>query len=165
MKVENLYTTDCIRTNSGQYVNVFATKPSTIIIEDIAHSLSHQCRFGGHLPYLFSVAMHSISVSYLVPKEHAFAALMHDASEAYLLDIPRPIKERMPEYKGIEHQLMQVIAYKFGFQYPLHDEVKKADNIALENEWKEIFLGGSIQYIMPAARAKELFLQRFYELV
>ena len=164
MKTENLFTTDCIRTNSGQYVNVFATKPSTIIIEDIAHSLSHQCRFGGHLPYIFSVAMHSINVSYLVPKENAFAALMHDASEAYLLDIPRPIKNRLPEYKTIEDNLMKVIASKFGFEYPLHEEVKKADNIALENEWKEIFLGGSIKFLMPAARAKELFLQRFCEL-
>jgi hypothetical protein len=164
MQTENLYTTDCIRTNSGQYVNVFDPNPETILIEDVAHSLSHQCRFGGHLPYHFSVAMHSINVSYGVRSKHAFAGLMHDASEAYLLDIPRPIKNRMPEYKTIEDNLMKVIAAKFGFEYPLHDEVKEADNIALENEWREIFLGNSIKFIMPAVRSKELFLQRFYEL-
>lgn len=53
MTTENLYTTDCIRTSSGQYVNVFNPDPNTIKIEDIAHSLSMQCRFGGHLPYHF----------------------------------------------------------------------------------------------------------------
>lgn len=137
---ENLYTPDCIRTFSGQYVNVFDPDPDTILIEDIAHALSHQCRFGGHLPMYYSVAQHSVLCAVSVPSEHALAALLHDASEAYMLDIPSPIKKRLPEYKKLEDNLMQVIAKKFEFQYPLHDEVKNADKILLVKEWQKLMI-------------------------
>lgn len=161
---ENLYTTDCIRTSSGQYVNVFNPDPDTILIQDISHSLSMQCRFGGHLPFHFSVAQHSINVSYLVPPEYAFAALMHDASEAYLLDIPRPIKNRMPEYKIIEDNLMKVIAAKFEFEWPMDDVIKQADNKALEHEWQEIFLNGNLSHQWDHTTAMLRFIARFNKL-
>ncbi len=74
---ENLYTPDCIRTFSGQYVNVFAPDPDTILIEDIAHALSQQCRFGGHLPEFYSVAQHCVICALAVPPEHALSALLH----------------------------------------------------------------------------------------
>lgn len=164
MAKENLYTPDCIRTVSGQYVNVFDTDPNTILIEDIAHSLSHQCRFGGHLPSFFSVAQHCVNVSYCVPEEHAFAGLMHDASEAYLLDMPKPIKDRMPEYKAIERKLMQVIALKFGFNYPLHHEIKKADKAKLEDEWENVFLLKGQYLCWSKEKAQILFMERFREL-
>jgi uncharacterized protein len=81
MKYENLYEPDCIRTYTGLYINVFNPKPEMIEIEDIAHALSFQCRFGGHLPKFYSVAQHSLNCSYLV-KEPALklTALLHDAS-------------------------------------------------------------------------------------
>lgn len=141
-KPENLYTPNCIRTVSGLYMNVFEPTEEMICIEDIAHSLSFQCRFGGHLPTFYSVAQHSLNCSFLIddPKLK-LAALMHDASEAYLLDIPKPIKNNLENYKEIENGLMWLIAEKYGFEWPLHDEIKKADEIMLQTEWDCLMLG------------------------
>lgn len=139
--MENLYAIDCIRTYTGIYMNVFEPTPEMISIEDIAHSLSMQCRFGGHLPFFYSVAQHSLVVSKYVSKENKLAALLHDASEAYLMDIPRPIKMRLPDYKDIEDNLMKKIAEKFGFEYPLCDEIKKADDAVLQLEWDILMIG------------------------
>lgn len=129
-----------IRTFSGIAMNVFEPTIEMISIEDIAHSLSMQCRFGGHLKKFYSVAEHCTNAVKLVPEEHRLAALLHDASEAYLLDMPSPIKCRMPEYKAIEKKLMEVIAYKFGFEYPLHPFVKNADVVLLHEEWSSLVM-------------------------
>lgn len=138
---ENLFTPDCIRTVSGIYINVFNPSPEMICIEDIAHSLSYQCRFGGHLPKFYSVAQHSLNCSYLIEDEELkLAALLHDASEAYLMDIPRPIKRGLSNYKEIENNLMELIAAKFGFSYPLHTKIKEVDEIMLELEWNCLML-------------------------
>lgn len=141
MKKENLYTPNCIRTVSGIYINVFEPTEEMICIEDIAHSLSFQCRFGGHLPKFYSVAQHSLNCAYLIedPKLK-LAALLHDASEAYLLDIPKPIKNNLANYKEIENGLMWLIAEKFGFEWPLADEIKKVDEIMLQTEWDCLML-------------------------
>lgn len=139
--MENLYTPNCIRTFTGIYMNVFEPTLEMICIEDIAHALSNQCRFGGHLPEFYSVAQHSLNCSYLMDnKELKLAALLHDASEAYLLDIPRPIKQGLSNYKKIEDGLMRLIAEKFGFEYPLHPEVKKIDETMLQAEWDCLML-------------------------
>ena len=138
---ENLYTKDCIRTKSGIYINVFEPTPEMICIEDIAHALTYQCRFGGHLPKFYSVAQHSLNCSYLIDDERLkLTALMHDASEAYLLDIPRPIKQRLDNYKEIENRLMEVIADKFGFEWPLPVEIKQVDEMMLQTEWDCLML-------------------------
>lgn len=86
---------------------------------------------------------------------------MHDASEAYLLDIPRPIKNRLTNYKEIEDGLMRVIASKFGFQYPLHPRVKEVDELMLQSEWHEIMLGGGKFEYMESWRAEQLFMNLF----
>lgn len=140
MVVENLYTKDCIRTYSGIYMNVFEPTLDMICIEDIAHALSMQCRFGGHLQTFFSVAQHSLNCSYLVDEKYKLPALLHDASEAYLLDIPRPIKNRLSNYKEIEDTLMILIAEKFEFTYPLDKEVKDIDEQMLRTEWDCLML-------------------------
>lgn len=163
---ENLHTPNSIRTFSGVYVNVFEPTEDMIIIEDIAHALSHQCRFGGHLPEFYSVAQHSYSCSMMVPDEHKLAALLHDASEAYLLDIPRPIKAGLTNYKEIEDRLMRVIANKFGFQYPLHPEVKKADEVMLVKEWHHIMLQEQpLTACFSPEHAKARFLQQYRYLI
>ena len=71
--------------------------PEKILIADIAHALAHQCRFGGHASKFYSVAEHSVHVSKLCLPEHALWGLLHDASEAYLVDLPRPLK-LLPEF-------------------------------------------------------------------
>lgn len=166
---ENLNTPYCIRTVSGQYVNVFDPDPDTILIEDIAHALSMQCRFGGHLPVFYSVAQHSICVSNWCDQQNKFTALMHDASEAYLLDLPRPIKREMPCYKKVEDQLMEVIAKKFGFSFPFDSDVKVSDEVALKIEWDYLMIGRGAHHsgsVVPLSQrdAKTLFLSRFGEL-
>lgn len=139
---ENLYTPDCIRTYTGLYMNVFEPTSEMIDITDIAHALSYQCRFGGHLPKFYSVAQHCLNCSYLIGNpELKLAALLHDASEAYLLDIPRPIKNRLANYKEIENGLMKVIAEEFGFVWPLQKEIKVIDEAMLQTEWDCLMLG------------------------
>lgn len=156
----------CIRTSSGLYIDVFDPDPSTITIEDIAHSLSHQCRYGGHLPVFYSVAQHSIYCCEQVwGKEDKLAALLHDASEAYLLDIPRPIKHHLPDYRSIEDNLMRVIAAKFDFEYPLNKRVKEVDEKALKWEW-DLFFSGKYKYNKRAlpSDVKQNFIDKFNEL-
>jgi hypothetical protein len=104
-----------IRTFSGRYIDIFDPNPDDILIEDIAHALSHQCRFGGHIPKFYSVAQHSVFCANNPFISKKLEALMHDASEAYLLDIPSPIKPRLTNYHEIENNLMMVIAEKFAF--------------------------------------------------
>lgn len=161
---ENLYTPDCIRTFTGKYVNVFNPTPEMLCIEDIAHALSMQPRFGGHLPRFYSVAEHSVHCVWRVIYQHRLAALLHDASEAYLMDIPKPIKLRLTNYKEIEDTLMKLIAQKFGFQYPLHPDIKKADTTMLELEWKGIMLGETSFPTLTQQEAKDKFLKLFNEL-
>jgi uncharacterized protein len=164
MTTENLYTPDCIRTSSGIYVNVFEPKPEMFEIEDIAHALSHQCRFGGHLPTFYTVAQHCVYVSQLLGAPYALQGLMHDASEAYLLDIPSPIKARLSNYKEIEDKLMKSISKKFNFKWPLHSFVKFVDNAMLNNEWNQIMLGKDVKTIpeiWDPSRAKHEFIKQY----
>lgn len=179
-KYDNLHAGDCIRTFTGLYMNVFEPTPDMIHIDDIAHALSNQPRFAGHLKNFYSVAEHSVLVSKLVPDEYKLQALLHDASEAYLLDIPSPIKRRLPEYKILEDNLMKVIAEKFQFEYPLNPIVKAADKTALEREWdyyvndidkydfrswlpaiaKGFFIYNYKSYITPFRPTKQLVFRR-----
>lgn len=146
---ENLYTPNCIRTFTGKYINPVEPDPALICIEDIAHALSMQPRFGGHLPIFYSVAEHSIAVARLVKPALRLTALLHDASEAYLIDVPRPVKEQLTNYKEIEDRLMRVIAEKFGIEWPLPSEVKMADELCLQQEWEDIMLGGDRHQNFP----------------
>lgn len=164
MTKENLYTPNCIRTFTGKYINPANPNPELICIEDIAHALSMQPRFGGHLPVFYSVAQHCCRVSFLVPDHLRLPALMHDASEAYLIDVPKPIKSQLSEYKEYEMQLMYEIAKKFGFIWPGHEKIDEADIAELELEWDELMLGkGYPKTIIPLsqAQAKQQFIDLF----
>lgn len=156
----------CIRTNSGLFINVFEPTKDVISIEDIAHALASIPRFGGHLNRHYSVAQHSVMcMMKLASLEDKKAALMHDASEAYLGDIPTPIKARLPEYKECEHNLMLMIADKFGFQYPLNEAVKEVDARMLQIEWETLVLEDSKDFdCWDHATAKQLFLRVYHEL-
>lgn len=124
-----------IKTFTGQCFDLLAMDPETIVIEDIARALSMNCRWGGHTKHFYSIAMHSIHVCDLVTEDNKLAALMHDASEAYLLDIPKPFKNLLPDYMAYEDRLMRVIAEKYGFEYPINPDVKFADKKAADFEW------------------------------
>jgi len=106
---------------------------------DIAHALSMLCRYGGHVRRFYSVAEHCVLMSYAVPPEHALWALLHDATEAYMVDLPRPIKRHMREYRVAENRLMESVCARFGlerygFAGEMPASVKDADNRILLDE-------------------------------
>lgn len=158
---EDLHTGQSIRTFKGHYLNVFDPKPECIDIEDIAHALSHTCRFGGHTRYFYSVAQHSFRVAQMCSMENRLTALLHDATEAYMCDLPRPIKRNLPEYKKAEDCLMKVIADVFSIPFPFPDEIKLYDRVALEMEHKELMLGEGFPRVMAPGEAKETFLNAY----
>lgn len=123
-----------IQTFTGRYVNVLDPDPDTINIEDIAHALSNLCRFSGHVYRFYSVAEHSLNVARILPNELQMCGLLHDASEAYLVDIATPVKSILPDYKRVESNLQKAIAKKFGVPYPFPKEVHEADRAALVTE-------------------------------
>lgn len=124
---------DYIETYTGKHLYFMDPKPEDFDINDIAHALANTCRWTGHCKFFASVAEHSVAVSKLCPNE-PLAALLHDASEAYLTDIASPIKPYLQNYRAIEDGLMKAIAIKFGFKYPLSMEIKMADVQQLSTE-------------------------------
>lgn len=127
---------------SGAVIDVLNPDPDSILIEDIAHSLSMLNRFGGHTPVPYSVAAHSIGCALIVDSDILrLDALMHDATEAYLGDVTRPIKslKEFDAYVELEDNLYKIIAKKFGFREEMPDQVKKADNAMLYLEGLKFF--------------------------
>lgn len=134
-----------IQTFTGRLVNPLNLSVDDIDILDIAHSLAHQCRWGGHCRSHFSVAQHSVYVSRRVPSEDALWGLLHDASEAYLIDLPRPLKHH-PEfgqvYQAAEAKVMATVAEKFGLVFPRPSSVKVVDDRMLATEYRDLMGGG-----------------------
>lgn len=129
-----------IQINSGVLFDIENPDPDTIRLHDIAHALGNLCRWGGHSKQFYSVAQHSFYASYLVKRPFAMAALLHDATEAYLVDIPRPLKAMLPEYKRLEQNLAVHIAMAFNLPVNAFElrEVKHADNFLMAMEAVEL---------------------------
>lgn len=169
-----------IRLYSGAMFDYNAPQDSDVTIDDVAHALSHVCRFAGHIRHFYSVAQHAVNVSRLVPPEHAYAALMHDTAEAFTNDLPTPLKTAFPVFKELEVKIETAMANKFGFQYPLHESVKYADlqMLLLEKEMlKQDFSDWAVlegvehpdthrlwMIETSPAEAKRRFLHRYKEL-
>jgi hypothetical protein len=137
----NVTDRDWIQTYSGRQFWPLTPKAEDLWIVDIAHALSHQCRFTGHVREFYSVAQHSCLVHDLLvgsPCDIRFCALMHDASEAYLVDLAKPLKNRLHAYEAAEEYLMSVIAKHYGFPWPMPDVVKQADIILLFTERRDL---------------------------
>lgn len=116
-----------------------------IHLEDIAHGLAYQCRFNGQTSEFYSVAQHSMMVADIVSRAHPelrLPALLHDASEAYLGDVVKPLKALLPEYKGIEERVERIVAEAFGvmelFDPRIHAIIKRADMVALATEKRDL---------------------------
>src|SRR6201989_2979263 len=130
-----------LQTVSGRCVNPFDPDPHQIDAGDIARALANQCRFGGHCRVFYSVAQHAVIVSELVEQrggdaEDVFAALMHDAAEAYLGDMPHPLKHRSPlgtAFKSADAHLEAAIRDRFGIRADV-PEIKHADRAPLATE-------------------------------
>lgn len=165
MKFPEKYTEHSIRTFTDKVFDLKILDPDSICIEDIAQGLSYTPRFGGQLDGFLSVAQHSCLVASHLPDELKLAGLLHDASEAYLGDIPSPFKKLFPDYKEHENRLMKVIAEKYGFEFPLHKTVKAADYKMLGVEWMECVEKKNSAFYWTPKQAKEQFLKRFREYV
>ena len=127
-----------ILTQSGQQFDLLRPTASMIKPVDIAHALSRLCRFNGHTRAHYSVAQHSLIVASLVPAEHQLVALLHDAPEAYIGDMTRPLKAVMPEYQYVEHQIWLAVCERFDIQIDLPACVKQADMVALVTERRDL---------------------------
>ncbi|SEG58974.1 phosphohydrolase [Bosea lathyri] len=125
---------DWIQTFSGQAFWPLDPRPEDVSIVDIAHALAHLCRYGGHTRLFYSVAEHSVLMAGAVAPQHRLWALLHDASEAYLVDLPRPIKRAIPSYKAAETAVMLAICARFGLPAEMPHEVHLADGRILTDE-------------------------------
>lgn len=131
-----------ITTYSGNKFYPLDVRPEDILIEDIAHALSQICRFGGQCKNFYSVAQHSINV-YLDLKENGYNeeiqlfGLLHDGSEAYIGDIPTPIKYKLSEYLEIEDPIQNLIFSSFHlptYNEEIHKIIKESDKSIFYNE-------------------------------
>lgn len=125
---------DWMQTYTGGRFWPLDPRPEEVVPEDIAHALSLICRYGGHATRFYSVAEHCVLLSYAVSPEHALWALLHDAAEAYVGDMVRPLKRSMPDYRAVEDGVLRTIAYRFDLSWPMPAEVSVADNRILRNE-------------------------------
>jgi hypothetical protein len=125
---------DWMQTYTGHRFYPLDPRPDEIESEDIAHALSLLCRYGGHVDRFYSVAEHCVLLSEWAEPEHALAALLHDATEAYVVDVPRPLKRYLRDYGPIEDTVWMVIAARFGISVILPAEVHEADTRILLTE-------------------------------
>ena len=119
----------------------FLTRPhiDDVAIEDIAHGLAYQCRFNGQTSAFYSVAQHSLMVMSLVPAKLQFQSLLHDAAEAYLGDMVKPLKHLFPEFSVIESRVIEIIGQRYAIDLShLDPAIKRADLIALATEKRDL---------------------------
>jgi len=108
-----------IQTFSGRVVDFRNLDPNSIHMLDIAWHLSNLCRFTGAVKRFYSVAEHSVNVASIVPRNLKWVALLHDATEAYINDVSRPLKQlpAMSDYRDIERELWFVICHRYDLPF------------------------------------------------
>ena len=162
---------------SGKWFDFLNPHGSEFDIEDIAHALSNVCRYAGQCNKFYSVAEHSLIVSEQV-SDFAYEALLHDAAEAFMGDITRPLKQLVPEFKRLEAEIEKAIEERFNLRKDYRSVVKQADLRVLAAEQAQIMAVGCADWareagIEPASikvrnltpiKAKEEFLSRYSEL-
>ncbi len=173
-----MVTTPYVSTVTGNRFYPLEPRIDCVVIEDIAHGLAYQCRFNGQTRAFYSVAQHSLVVASLVPTDLRLAALLHDAAEAYLGDMVKPLKVLLPEFAAIEEKVSAIIAAAFGIDFSNYGPIKRADLIALATEKRDLMplsverwaylddirpLPGTIAPMDPA-QAKQAFLGEFARL-
>lgn len=161
------------QTHSGAALDLLAPHPDSIVFDDIVRGLSRTARFNGQTIRFYSVAQHSLLVADILKAWGADMAtqrlgLLHDAPEAYLGDIARPIKLLLPDYKRLEGQVWEAVAQRFGVPTDLPAIVKDADNLALRAEaWHHLNVridnwAGPLQEArLPSDEAELMLLAHF----
>jgi 5'-nucleotidase len=171
-----------IQTFSGTLVDPFDLLPEQVHIKDIAHALGNQCRFGGHCRQFYSVAQHSCLLADLTaaegsPPSSQLWALLHDAAEAYLVDLPRPLKHSSAlgaAFRTAEQEIQAVIRTRFDLRGDIPPGLEQHDRALLAAERLVLMAPGpewtdllgvtpariTVEPWTPAASTKA-FLQRF----
>lgn len=169
-----------MQTYSGRRFWPMDPRSNEVFIEDIAHGLSMQCRYAGHCIRFYSVAEHSVLIArWLLAQcasaETALWGLLHDASEAYLIDVPRPVKPFLDGYKAAESRVMAAVCDCFDLPREMPDAVHEADGGIInderanmrrcEHEWAYTgeALGVSLEYWTPEEAESE-FLAAYWAL-
>lgn len=170
-----------INTFSGKQIDIENPDPDSILIEDIAHALSFICRGCGQVKTFFPVARHCVYCALEAQargfsREVVLACLLHDASEAYMMDLPKPIKdELLPQYREYENRLLDCIYHKFLGRSLTSEEAEQVDlidhvllaydlkyllNVDTELPQKHIDIDYSFE---PLEASREKYLQLFRE--
>ena len=158
-----------MNTFSGKKFDPMHMNSEDVSLEDLAHALSLLCRGGGHLKYFYSVGQHSINCMKEArargwSKRIQLACLLHDASEAYIADIIRPVKAHLPEYYKIESKIMTCIFDKFGLDDLSEEENsrwKQIDDEILDHELRELMIGEKDRPIKPLASVPDMAEQNW----
>jgi len=135
-----------ILTSSGKYFDPIAPEEKLIDLKDIAHALSLMCRANGHFSHFYSVAQHSIAcareaLTRKYPSRVVFACLLHDAAEAYVCDLTRPVKKELPYYIHVEESLQELIWKHFLGTAPSSEEkalIFDIDDCMLDEEFRQL---------------------------
>ncbi len=127
-----------VTTYTGHAFFPLDPKPEEVCIRTIAQALSNLCRFNGHTKRFYSVAQHSVLVSLNVPPRYAKEALLHDAAEAYVGDMVRPMKAMIPQFNEIDKRVDSCIRERFGLPPKMSEEVRQADNVACATEKRDL---------------------------
>ncbi|MCJ7854751.1 phosphohydrolase [Lachnospiraceae bacterium NSJ-143] len=155
---------DYITTYTKKHINPLSPQPEDIDIRDIAHALSMMVRANGHFPEFYSVCQHSIhcceeALCRNMDKNTALLCLLHDASEAYIADIIRPVKRHIPQYIDIEKGIQNAVFLKYAKKVPESAEysaVKEIDDALLYYEFLH-FAGEKISETVPAIKSSPDF--------
>lgn len=183
---------DYITTSTGKRFYINDPRAEDFCVEDIAHALSNLCRFTGHSPRFYSVGEHSLHCLDVARMMNAtplqcLYALLHDASEAVMNDLARPVKQNVPDYKALEDIISEVMWEVCGIPKPTEEDykfVKKVDNTLIIMEMEQIMKrddyeeGDSLESFINeipfsinmedgfgSGESKEIFLDECYHLL
>ncbi|RNL61002.1 phosphohydrolase [Nocardioides marmoriginsengisoli] len=148
-----------MQTYTGAQFWPLSPRAEDLNVADIAHSLSLQCRYNGHVDRFYSVAEHCVLVSQAVPPEDALWGLLHDAAEAYVGDMIRPLKRSMPDFVHAENQILRVIAGEFDLPPEIPESVHEADARILLTERTELLSGTRHQWDLDLEALEPLPVQ------
>lgn len=166
MATENLFTPEKVRLYSGKYINVVEMTEDDIYLEDIAHALALKCRWNGNTKEFFSILSHTLMVqSLLLDSANSLEALLHDAHEAYLFDIPTPYKKLEPfkPLVELEEKIQHIINKKYGIETCNTSDVKQADMAALRLEWNSCILSNRLTSSNDVTYSKVNFFKLFID--
>jgi hypothetical protein len=127
-----------ILTHTGQRFDLHEPDADLIDPRDISHALANICRFNGHTREFYSVAQHCCMVADLVPDEYKLAALLHDAPQAYIGDMVRPLKQWILQYLDVQDWLWERICTRFDLDTELPETVRQANLAALATERRDL---------------------------